>query len=879
MRLRALRVSDVRGFAGRGVALEDIPDGLSALIRDNGFGKTSLLAALEALLAFKHGSTKAEVQALRPHAGGAPTVSADLAFPDGVFRIEKRFLFGRHARVTALPGGALIAQADRAEDWIRDRLGGGWAEADAALLWVRQGEAGNFLRGEAARRRTLADTARDAAAEATGEDRLQALLARARESKAKLLSDKQNRPKAGGPLDMAEKAVARLAAELAEAKAALDRIEADAEALRRTEEALRDWTDPEARAEAAAALAAAREAAEAEREAEARRSLAASRLRLAELARAEAAAALAAHDAAQTAHAAAAAADSLAAEGLARAQDEAQAAAARASAARAAAAEGARAAEAAAQAETAARAAEAARRAGAERRELEGRLAAAQAALAEARIATARAAELAVAPAALTAAEAAEAALRAAEARRDAARPVARMAYAAPDAAPVRLDGRALAEGETVRLDGAADFAILGIGVLTVAPGISAAEGETAVADAAQALRAALAPTGCADLAALRARLAAAAEARSRAKAATDRAAVHAPEGPEALAARLAALPAAPDGAGDGLAASDPAARDLGALAEATAAARRSEEPLRRAESAAVAAEAAAGAALTAALAARAQAADRLEAAGIAAGAASGRDARRAALDGALAEAIAAEDACRAETAAAGEIGGLQALTVELERREAAALERETQIARLSERRDGLRGRLQTEAGTAERHADLAARLEAAEAEAARWRREAEALKRLETALVAAEASLRARVHAPLRAALEPMLARVFGGPAALAVDDAALAPAGLARPGGTTPQALLSGGEQEQVAILTRLAFAAMMDGGRGAPAVILDDALAHSDDRRLERMFDALAALADRLQIVVFSCHGRAFRAMGGRLLEPTDWRPDQR
>ena len=77
----------------------------------------------------------------------------------------------------------------------------------------------------------------------------------------------------------------------------------------------------------------------------------------------------------------------------------------------------------------------------------------------------------------------------------------------------------------------------------------------------------------------------------------------------------------------------------------------------------------------------------------------------------------------------------------------------------------------------------------------------------------------------------------------------------------------ILSGGTQEQIALLVRLAFARMLaKAGRPAP-IILDDAIVYTDDDRIERMFDALTRQAHDLQIVVFSCRQKAFRDLGGR------------
>jgi uncharacterized protein YhaN len=78
-----------------------------------------------------------------------------------------------------------------------------------------------------------------------------------------------------------------------------------------------------------------------------------------------------------------------------------------------------------------------------------------------------------------------------------------------------------------------------------------------------------------------------------------------------------------------------------------------------------------------------------------------------------------------------------------------------------------------------------------------------------------------------------------------------------------------LSEGTQEQIAVLTRLAFAELLlDQGRPA-AVILDDALVFSDDDRIERMFDIMTRAAERVQIIILTCCRRLFTRLGARML----------
>ena len=75
-----------------------------------------------------------------------------------------------------------------------------------------------------------------------------------------------------------------------------------------------------------------------------------------------------------------------------------------------------------------------------------------------------------------------------------------------------------------------------------------------------------------------------------------------------------------------------------------------------------------------------------------------------------------------------------------------------------------------------------------------------------------------------------------------------------------------LSRGTQEQLAVLTRLAFADMLlEKGRPV-SLILDDPLAYSDDARLDLMSDILTEAAERMQVILLTCRERAFRHLGG-------------
>ena len=74
-----------------------------------------------------------------------------------------------------------------------------------------------------------------------------------------------------------------------------------------------------------------------------------------------------------------------------------------------------------------------------------------------------------------------------------------------------------------------------------------------------------------------------------------------------------------------------------------------------------------------------------------------------------------------------------------------------------------------------------------------------------------------------------------------------------------------LSVGAREQLAVLTRLAFAEML-AERGKPArVILDDALVNTDEPRFDRMLLILRRAARNIQIIALTCRERDYQALG--------------
>ncbi|KXO89640.1 hypothetical protein AXK56_05540 [Tsukamurella pulmonis] len=163
-------------------------------------------------------------------------------------------------------------------------------------------------------------------------------------------------------------------------------------------------------------------------------------------------------------------------------------------------------------------------------------------------------------------------------------------------------------------------------------------------------------------------------------------------------------------------------------------------------------------------------------------------------------------------------------------------------------------------------------RLDAAEAEHVHAARaltsveeRARAAALLHETLTAHRDARRARVQAPYQRALEELGRNVFGDPLTITVGDD-LTIASRTVDGVTVPFDSLSGGAQEQLGVLSRLACARLVDGADGAP-VIFDDALGHSDPTRLGAMADALVEAGRGAQVIVFSCVPGRFDALRGR------------
>lgn len=181
--------------------------------------------------------------------------------------------------------------------------------------------------------------------------------------------------------------------------------------------------------------------------------------------------------------------------------------------------------------------------------------------------------------------------------------------------------------------------------------------------------------------------------------------------------------------------------------------------------------------------------------------------------------------------------------------------------SRITELRGELRG--QGHMGLGEKRQELQGRLDATRLRAETLDRQAGAISLLHQVLSEAEGEARDHFLQPISERVAPLLRRLFPDHRLVLGDDLDIA--FLDRDGLKEPFSSLSVGTREQLAILTRLAFAQLLVE-QGKPAmVILDDALVYSDQERFERMKLILSQAAQHYQILLLTCRPGDYLSVG--------------
>ncbi|MHC4847612.1 MAG: ATP-binding protein [Planctomycetota bacterium] len=142
-------------------------------------------------------------------------------------------------------------------------------------------------------------------------------------------------------------------------------------------------------------------------------------------------------------------------------------------------------------------------------------------------------------------------------------------------------------------------------------------------------------------------------------------------------------------------------------------------------------------------------------------------------------------------------------------------------------------------------------------------RARAGAARRLYTVMAAQREQARRAYAAPLREKIEQLGRFVFDASLNVELDDE-LAISARTLQGRTLPIESLSGGAREQLALISRLAAALLVDESDGVP-LVLDDALGYSDPARLEGLGALLGHAGEHAQIIVLTCTPGRFRHVG--------------
>jgi AAA ATPase domain len=154
---------------------------------------------------------------------------------------------------------------------------------------------------------------------------------------------------------------------------------------------------------------------------------------------------------------------------------------------------------------------------------------------------------------------------------------------------------------------------------------------------------------------------------------------------------------------------------------------------------------------------------------------------------------------------------------------------------------------------------------QAAREEDQRLRRRAAASKLLLQTLRNERTQAQRAYVEPLRREIERRGRTVFGPDFAVEMDEDQLAVTRRQLNGVWVSWEQLSVGAQEQLGIIARLAAAALVSADGGAP-LIIDDALGHSDDERLDAMCAVLGAAGGTMQIIALTCTPSRYRRIGG-------------
>ena len=207
-----------------------------------------------------------------------------------------------------------------------------------------------------------------------------------------------------------------------------------------------------------------------------------------------------------------------------------------------------------------------------------------------------------------------------------------------------------------------------------------------------------------------------------------------------------------------------------------------------------------------------------------------------------------------------------ESLKMRLQNAQAAALRASDDLRANEHRQDELRIALSVrgEEGLHTRHEEAIGHLRHLEREHQRTEARAEAARRLHSTFSQRRQEARQRYSGPFKQRIE-QLGRIVFNPSFSVDIDQNLCVVRRTLDGTTLQVDQLSAGALEQLAVISRLACAAIVSSDGGGAPVIIDDALGWSDPDRLERMGAAIAAAGERCQVIILTCTPGRYARIG--------------
>jgi|GEM_PF-1425363 len=196
MYLEAIRLKEVGCFR-EGIALEGISAGLNLLASPNETGKSTIFRAIETVFAEAHGTQKQGVKQLQPYAGGAPLIECDFAINGEAWRLRKQYVAGRAALLTRRDRHEIFVGGDAEEKLAKLLAGRGGLAESMGFLWVTQGGSFSQPKVEDKHRQTFAAMLQGEIDQATGTGELAEIQRQVHADLFKLITESRGQPRAG----------------------------------------------------------------------------------------------------------------------------------------------------------------------------------------------------------------------------------------------------------------------------------------------------------------------------------------------------------------------------------------------------------------------------------------------------------------------------------------------------------------------------------------------------------------------------------------------------------------------------------------------------------------------------------------------------------